>query len=121
MITARNPIVPFWHTPAADKDGDTKFNIKGLTALERVSVQAGAEFGKDGAGDATVIWTERAIKSALKAGLIGWEGFNDSDGKPVKFSNDVLVNISRFDYALLNELFIEIMTASALDEGQAKN
>jgi len=116
MITARGAMTAYWYTPKGEEDGDTKFQLKGLTALERVEVQTGAEIGDD-----SVKWTARAIKSAMKSGLVGWENFNDSDGKPVKFSADVTENISRFSYAILNELFVEIMTASVLDEGQKEN
>ena len=116
MITARNPMAPFWHTPKTDPDGDTKFQLRGLTPLEIFDVHAGAE----SVGE-QIKWTSRAIRSAIKCGLLNWCKFYDANGVEVSFGKDVEANISRLGWALTTEIFAAIMEASSLSEEQQKN
>ena len=116
MITARNPMAPFWHVPQSDTDGETKFQLRGLTPLEIFDVHAGAETVGE-----QVKWTSRAIKTAIKCGMLDWHKFCDEQGVEVVFGKDVEANISRLGWSLTTEIFAAIMEASSLSEEQQKN
>ena len=121
-IKAANPMAPFDYRPLASEDGDTAvFRLRGLTPLELFDVNAGAEQVVDERGQVQAKWTARAARVAFRAGLLGWDGFMDADGKPVEFKPGVDANIERLGFNLTTELFAAIMNASNLSEDQRKN
>lgn len=116
-IKAANPLAPFWHTPlGADEAEPTRFQLRGLTPFELADVNTGAEVV-----GGQIKWSGRALRAALRAGLLGWEHFADADGKPVEFSRNPDVNAERLGYLLTTELFVAIVNASNLSEDQRKN
>lgn len=116
-IVARNnaPLAPFNFQP----EGETvTFRLRGVNVGELMDIQAHSIFDRE---TKTVSWTRRAVQTALQYGLIGWDGFNDSNGAPVPFSKDAAENLERLGYVLAMQLFGKIFEASQINEEQGKN
>lgn len=107
-------LAPFWFEPEGG-DG-LKFRLRGLTGVQLFDVNAHVVRE----GDSTS-WNAAGVKSALRFGLVGWEGLRDEEGNPVDFGKDFEKNIARLDFIRANELFAKILEASNLGTEAAKN
>lgn len=57
-------------------------------------------------------------QEVLKNCLVGWENFNDHDGKPVQFVSDMMENLSRLPPDARRELAEHIRGQAELTEGE---
>lgn len=115
-LRAANPLLPKWYEPKGHEGEGVRFQIKGLGPAALFDVHANAI---NAGGE--VKFPASAIRTALSAGLVGWDGFQDDGGAPVPFLSDVDRNMERLGFGLSAELFSEILAASNLSADQAKN
>ena len=118
-IHASEPVVPFWYTPESEKDNDnpTRFHLKPLNGVEMFEVRSKIKFDADG----QLVTTADCARTVLRAGLLGWENFLASAGA-VEF--DIAnrdSNIARIPFAMVSELFSELIKRSTLSETVRKN
>lgn len=117
IIARQNtPLLPFHWSPEGAEP--VKFKLRGLTTSEALDVQAYAELDAE---NKTMRWTRRAVLAALQAGLLGWDGFCDAEGKPAEFARQASENVERLGVQLTMQLFGQIMGATGLSGEEAKN
>jgi hypothetical protein len=98
----------------------TKFFIKPLSARQNAALQDGMKFSKKEDG-ATIENIGTHTLEILKAGLVGWDNFNDAEGNPIKFTKDAEVNIDKLCVEYRYELSGAIMELSNLGPVKEKN
>ena len=115
-IVASAPItqVKFIVEDDREDENPTKFDLKPLDGQQYMGVMAEGNLDKDG----MMSFSESTMKTTLRYGLVGWENFDDADGKKVKFSR---LNFGRLPVGVLTEIFSEIIRLSSLDEDDSKN
>jgi len=118
-IRAADPITPFWYTPVSEegKENPTRFHLKPLDGVEMFGIRSMIKFDDDG----QMVTTAACARTALRAGLIGWENFADSAGNPVTFDADRAINVARIPFEFVIELFSAIVNRSVLSETARKN
>jgi hypothetical protein len=102
-----------WYTPECEEgeSSPTRFHLKPLTEEEKencISLTA--------SGEATIDPSKN--KHVLSGGLVGWENFNDDDGKEIKHSK---VSHSRIPLEIRMELVGKIYEISYASEEDEKN
>jgi len=114
-IKVNTGLSPFWYTPEGEKDEESpaKFKIKPIDQMTYLDIESEMKMRGD-----QVTLTKRSIEICLRAGLSDWEGIEDQNGKPLKFSPH---NFKYLDAELLTELAGEIIISSRLDEDARKN
>lgn len=117
-LRVASPLSPFWYTPEGQDGDPTRFKIRGLTGLELSDVNASARRDPD---SQSVIFTSGSIRIALRAALVDWENFLGADGAPVPFGADKEANLALLPFAVMGDLFGEILKASRMDGDQVKN
>ena len=118
-IRAADPITPFWYTPKSEegKDSPTRFHLRPLNGVELFGVRSSIKVEADG----QLVTTASCARETLRAGVIGWENFMGPDG-PVQFDvADRGDNVNRIPFAMVGELFSEIINHSTLTETVRKN
>lgn len=124
-IRALSKVTPEWYVPEEEydikkkrgkevdrkpKEGATRFHLRPLTPPEK---EKATEFN----GIQFVI-PVRNYDMVLRMGVVDWENFIDTNGKPLKFS---VHNIQLIPSSLRLELAGEILLRSQLMENEAKN
>lgn len=97
-----------------DDEEPTTFKLKPMDGQQYMGVMAEGNLDNDG----MMSFSERTMKQTLRYGLVGWDNFNDAEGKAVKFSR---MNFGRLPVTVLTELFSEIINISSLSEEDSKN
>ena len=105
-IQAIEKIAADWYTPESEREEEspTRFKIQPLNGLQHMEVLG--DLYKSGPFN------------AIRYGLVGWENFNDENGKPINFS---LENVKRVPPVYLSEISTEIINRSELGEAATKN
>lgn len=113
MAKSAPRITAFDYVPLDDRESENKttFRLRSLTTTQKMEV---TDAINNGTGSA-VYW------KLVRHGLLGWDNFNDDDGKPVPFSESMNENIERLTPSLLIEIGMEILRASALTDAERKN
>jgi len=94
-----------------DKDDATKFQLKPLSGIQKVTV--GDIRQRDGRA--------AALKYAVKSGLKGWKNFKNKDETGLEpYTEDQDANIAKLDELTLVEIFNSIAGASELSEDDKK-
>lgn len=117
-IRAADPITPFWYTPDSEKNKEnpTRFHLKPLNGVEMFEVRSRIRLE-----DGQYVTTADCARTVLRAGLLGWDNFDCASG-PVPFdAADRARNVEHIPFALVAELFSEIVNRSALSETARKN
>lgn len=57
----------------------------------------------------------------LKKTMKGWENFNDSDGNPIEWSQNMKTNLNRLSAGQRMELAMEAIRRQQLTQGEEKN
>jgi hypothetical protein len=121
-LYATSPLVPFWHKPkAASEEEKLRFRLRGLTTTELLDVTASSVTTEDADGSPRLRYGSASMRTAIGAGLLGWEGFTTADGAEVAFPNNALQKVNLLGPLLAPEIFWEILGASNLSEDQRKN
>lgn len=115
-IIARGKITEVIFITENDRESEdpTKFTLKPMDGVQYMGVMAEGNIDADG----MMSFSERTMKSALRYGLVGWDNFNDGDGKKVKFSR---LQFGQLPVEVLTEIFSEIISISTVDEDDSKN
>jgi len=109
-MIALDALAPSWFTPASEEEtgieNPTRFKIRGLTGIEVIDITPLIKIDTNEDGDTQVILGSAAANILLANGLIGWEGFCDSDGADVPFSQKNKSRIPMIDcLTIAREIF----------------
>lgn len=106
--------VQFWHLPASEQKGGTRFLCRTLTERERAQIFTMC--AGDDQGNVTI--THEGLMFALDRGLLGWENYTTENGEPVEFMpHNVLQIPAAEQIALANTV---INNSSLSDEEKKK-
>lgn len=119
MLTGMNPASPEWYVPISQRelsaDQQTRFRIRGLIGSEVTDVRFSEE-------DGWLLMKGAGVDACIRAGLLGWENFNGTDGKPIEFmAHDWKANTVRIPPIVLGEVAREIWNRTKLSEEAQKN
>lgn len=119
MIIGMNPAGPDWFVPKSQRElpeaQQTRFKVRGLIGSEVIDVSFIEE-------DGWLKMTTRGVDACIRSGLLGWERFNDADGKAIDFlPNAWKANADRIPPFELGEIARDIWQRTKLSEGERKN
>lgn len=108
------------YVPLSEQDSEvdanelTSFDLKPLNGLEYMEVIS--ELKTDSEGVSRL--SGEGLKKSIRYGLVGWDNFNDEQGRKVKFNK---FNVSKVPPLVLAELASEIINVSETGNEERKN
>ena len=111
-----NPLAPFWYTPSGHKDDGLRVKLRALTPFEYYDVQAAVVLV-----DGSTRMTGASARTALRAGLLEWEGVHNAEGNPLALTRDLDAATAQLGLVATNDIISKIIDATQLRELQRKN
>lgn len=108
-------VAEWWELPGQKDDEEkARFKLKPLNQIDYYEAISNSVVLEDG----TLIPNRMGLLTALKRGLVDWEGVADQNDRPLKFSS---VNFQHIPAPVLSRIFGELLDRSDVDVKQEKN